>query len=159
MSITLIEYHPNSGSPVTLNDLVYPMHNFDVVTNIDSHSFKKLADAGEWPTFAYPGAMTITCDGDIVGSGGTPSNDYIAKRLALLDAILPPIQVLTARRHGFLRIQLDGMTETADADVQLVDHGVPMQALYPAISPYMIVWKGFLPYFVGTSTQTKYQLG
>jgi len=157
--ITLLEYHPNAGSAVELNTLIYPLHNFEVQTNIDTHEFKRMAEAGEWPSFHYPGAMVITCDGDIIGSGATPTNDYVAKRIALLDAILPPIQVLTSRRHGFLRLQLDGMTETADADVVITEQAAPMRALYPAISPFMITWKAFLPYFVGTSTQTKYQLG
>jgi len=157
--LTLFEYHPNTGSPVELNTLIYPMHDLDIQTQMDVHEFKKRAQAGEWPSFAYPGAMTITAEGDIVGSGATPSADYVAKRLALVDAILPPIQVLTSRKHGFIRIQLDGWTETADADVINTDRSIPMQALYPAISPYQITWKAFLPVFIGTTSGDFYQVG
>lgn len=157
--ITLIEYHPNIGAPVELNDLIYPLHDFDIQTNIDVRAFKKMAQHGEWPSFHYPGAMTITAEGDIIGSGATPTEDYVVKRLALIGAILPPIQVLTTRRHGFLRLQLDGWTEAADADVVCTNPSVPMQALYPAISPFQIVWKGFLPYFVGVTSGDFYQVG
>lgn len=157
--LTLFEYRPNIGSPITLNDLNYPMHVCEIETALDVKDAKKMAAHGEWPTYAYPGAMTIHCEGDIVGMGGTPSTDYVTKRLALIDAILPPIQVLTTRKHGVLRIQMDGMTETADADVILASQSVPMRALHPAISEFLITWKAFLPYFTGTSTTTKYQLG
>lgn len=156
--LTLFEYYPNIGAKVTLNDLNYPMHVCEIETAIDVKDAKKMAAHGEWPTYAYPGAMSIHCEGDIVGNGGTPSNDYVAKRIALLDAILPPIQTLTTRKHGFVRIQMDGMTEYADADVILAQQAVPMRSLYPAISEYMITWKAFLPYFTGPST-VKYQLG
>lgn len=157
--ITLFEYHPNTGSPIELNDLNYPLHDFNIKTNIDVHDNKKLALPGQWPSFHYPDAMDISAEGDIVGSGATPTEDYVSKRIALMAAVIPPMQHLTDRKHGFVRIQLDGMTETADADVVIVDHAIPMQALYPAISPFMLQWKGFLPYFVGTNTSTVYILG
>lgn len=157
--ITSLVYIPASGSSVTLNDLNYPIHEFDVETLLDPRDAKKMGQPGQWPTFSYPGAMIIHAEGRILGSGVTPSNDYVTKRLALLDAILPPIGTLTSRIHGTLRIQMDGWTETADADVQVTQQSVPMRANYPAISEFMITWKSFLPYFEGNSTATKYQLG
>jgi hypothetical protein len=54
---------------------------------------------------------------------------------------------------------MDGMTEDADADIQLVSQSIPMEALFPANSEYMIQWKGFVPWFVGVSTATQYYLG
>jgi hypothetical protein len=53
---------------------------------------------------------------------------------------------------------MDGMSEDADADVVTIQQSVPMDALFPANSEFMVTWKGFLPYFVGASS-TKYQLG
>ena len=157
--ITLFQYIPNVGSLVELNDLNYPLHVCEIETTLDPREFKKMSESGEWPTYTYPGAMTIHAEGDIVGYGGTPSNDYVAKRMALLDAVLPPIGVLQARHHGTVRIRLDGMTENADALVVITQQSIPMKSLYPSISEFSITWKAFLPYFTGVSTQTKSQLG
>ena len=165
--ITKFEIRPNTGSPVELNLMtggvpIYPLKVCDIYTNLDTKEFKRLAAAGEWPTFSYPGALTSHVEGNIIGSGATDalaSADYVTKRLALLDAVLPPIGVQTARKHGVLRCRLDGMTEDADTDVIVTQIQIPMAALFPANSEFMITWKGFNPYFTGVSTQTKYQLG
>lgn len=154
--ITSIVYLPVVGLSVTLNDLVYPLNVFEVETNYDTRSFKKASAPGEWPVYSYPGAMTVHAEGAIIGS---TSSDYVTKRMTLLDAIIPPIQTLTTRKHGVLRIQMDGWTETADADVIVTAQQAPLRALNPSISEFMVTWKSFLPYFVGTSTSTKYQLG
>lgn len=154
--ITSLAYLPATGGSITLNDLVYPVHQFDVETMIDNRDAKKMAQPGEWPVYAYPGSMTIHCEGRILGAS---SSDYVTKRLALLDAILPPIATLTSRIHGTVRIQMDGWAETADAEVIVTQQSVPMRAMYPSISDFMITWKAFLPYFEGNSTLTKYQLG
>lgn len=157
--LTKFEVRPNTGSPLELNDLNYPLDVLDIEPNIDPKAFKKLAAPGEWPSFTYEGAMTIHAEGSILGSGGTPSNDYVAKRIALIDAVAPPVGVLTSRKHGVIRIRLDGMTEDADVDVVVVQRAIPLRALYPANSEFLITWKAYLPYFVGVSTQTIYQLG
>ena len=167
--LTKVEIRPVTGSPVELNTTdgsgnhLYPLHQFEVITTLDDPgSAKKMAAPGEWPKFSYPGAMTIHAEGQLYGVGGSDAaraTDYITKRLALLDAVLPPVTLLTSRKHGVLRVRMDGMTEDADADVVVVQQSIPMAALYPANSTFMITWKGFLPYFVGVSSSTKYQLG
>jgi len=166
--LTKVEIRPVTGSPVELNTTdgagnhLYPLHTFEVVTNIDEHEAKKMAAPGQWPTFHYPDAMSIHAEGQLYGVGATDADratDYITKRLALLDAVLPPVQLLTSRKHGVLRVRMDGMTEDADADVVVVQQSIPMAALFPANSAFMITWKGFLPYFTGVSSSTKYQLG
>lgn len=160
--ITLIEWHPNVGSTLVLNDLVYPLHMFEPESAVDTHEFKKMQAHGEWPSFHYLGAMTVVSEGKIIGNGATDalrSADYVAKRLAFMDALLPPTTTpLTARKHGFLRLQLDGMTEAANADAVVVSLRAPMAALYPAISDFFVTWKMWDPWFVGAST-TKYQIG
>ena len=121
-----------------------------------------MAAAGEWPSFSYPGALTAHIEGNIIGAGASDalaSADYVAKRLALVDAVLPPIQILTSRKHAVLRIRLDGMTEDADTDVIVTQSQIPMVALFPANSEFMVTWKGFNPYFTGVTTSTKYQIG
>ena len=166
--LTTVQFIPVSGSTVTFNTTdgsgnhLLPLHTFEIITNIDSRDAKKMAAGGQWPTFHYPDAMTIHAEGQILGVGASDaarSTSYVTQRLALLDGILPPVGLQTSRKHGVLRVRLDGMTETADADVVTVSQSVPMQALFPANSEFMVTWKGFEPYFVGTSSSTKYQLG
>ena len=171
--LTKVEIRPVIGSNVELNTVdgsgnhLYPLHEFNIVTNIDQgQDAKKMAAPGQWPRFHYADAMTITAEGQILGVGASDAaraTDYITKRLALLDAILPSVAspgLLTARHHGTLRVRFDGMTEDADAEVVCVQQAVPMQALFPANSSFLIIWKGFLPYFTGVTTPTnRYQLG
>jgi len=162
MSLTLVQIRPNTGSTLDINTLDYPLSVFEIETNIDTHEFKRMAAAGEWPSFHYPGAMTIHCEGRILGTAATDalrSADTISKRLALLDAVLPPITLVTARKHGVLRIQMDGMTEAADTDIVVTQMSAPFNALNPANIEFLITWKGFNPWFTGVNTQTKYQLG
>lgn len=168
--LTKVEIRPVTGSNVELNTVdgsgnhLYPLNGFDIVTNIDQgQDAKKMAAPGQWPRFHYPDAMTIHAEGAILGVGATDAaraTDYITKRIALLDAVLPPVSgVLTSRHHAVLRIRMDGMTEDADTQVVVVQQSIPMAARFPANSPFLITWKAFLPYFEGVSTQTKYQLG
>jgi hypothetical protein len=154
--LTKVEIRPVSGSPLEINTLTYPLKVFDIVTNIDTHDEKKLSAAGQWPTFHYPDAMTIHAEGACLADTSTA---YVTARLALLDAVLPPVTVQTSRYHAALRVRMDGMTEDADANVVVVQQSIPMAALFPANSQFMITWKGFLPYFVGVSSQTQYRLG
>lgn len=168
--LTKVEIRPVVGSAVELNTVdgsgnhLYPLRAFDIVTNIDQGSdAKKMAAAGQWPRFHYADAMTINAEGNIIGVGGSDAaraTDYITKRLALLDAILPPITgMMTSRYHAVLRVRFDGMSEDADAQVVVTSQSSPMAALFPANSPFLVTWKAFEPYFVGVGTSTKYQLG
>lgn len=166
--LTKVEIRPNTGSPLEINTVdgsgnpVFPLHVFEINTNIDSKDFRKMAAPGQWPSFAYPDAMTIHAEGAIVGVGANDaarSTSYITQRLALTDAALPPVTLLTARIHGVLRVRMDGMTEDADAQIHLTSISIPMASLFPANSDFQLTWKGFLPYFVGVSTSTVYQLG
>lgn len=158
--ITFIQIRPTTGTNIELNDLNYPLSVFEIEVSVEGPSHKKMTQHGEHKAFHYAGAMTIHAEGHILGSGATPSTDYVTKRLALADAILPPTtEPMTSRTHGFLRLQLDGMSEAADAPVVCQIFSAPMRALFPANSEFMVTWKSFDPYFTGVGSQTKYQLG
>jgi hypothetical protein len=169
VSLTKVEIRPVVGSPLEINTTdgsgnhLFPLSQFDIVTAIDQQTnAKKMALPGAWPTYHYPDAMTINAQGRILGIGANDTAraiSYIAQRLAMLDALLPPLTLLTSRKHAVLRVRMDGMTEDADADVVCIQQAVPLAALFPAQSEFMVTWKGFEPYFVGLSTQTKYILG
>jgi hypothetical protein len=166
--LTKVEIRPNTGSPLEINTVdgsgnpVFPLHTFEINTNIDSKDFRKMAAPGQWPSFAYPDAMTIHAEGNIVGVGANDAaraTSYITQRIALADAALPPVTLLTARIHGVLRVRMDGMTEDADAQIHCTAISIPMASMFPANSEYMLTWKGFQPFFTGVSTSTVYQLG
>lgn len=169
MSLLKVEIRPLVGSPVELNDVdgsgnhLYPLHDFDIIALIDQpNPAKRMAYPGEWPKFHYPAAQTIQAAGQILGIGGTDDAravSYFNQRLALLDAITPPVQMLTSRHHGVLRVRMDGMTEDADVNVVCTQRSVPLQALFPANSQFTITWKAFEPYFTGVTTSTLYYLG
>ncbi len=168
MSLTKVEVRPVTGSALELNTTdgsgnhLFPLSTFEITANIDAHDAKKMAAPGQWPTFHYADAMTINCTGRILGIGGSDAaraTSYITQRLALVDAVLPPVGLQTSRKHGVLRVRMDGMSEDADADIVCTSQTIPLAALFPAQSEFMITWKAFLPYFVGVSTSTVYQLG
>jgi len=166
--LTKFEIRPVTGSPLELNaqdgsgNHLFPLSTCEIITNIDTHDAKKMAQPGHWPTFHYPDAMTIHVEGHILGIGASDAaraTDYITKRLAFVDACLPALATLTSRVQAVIRVRFDGMSEDADASVVTVQQSVPMAALFPANSEFMVTWKAFDPWFVGVSSLTKYQLG
>lgn len=169
MSLTKVEIRPVVGSALELNTTdgsgnhLFPLSEFHIVTALDNSAApKKMALPGQWPHYVYADAMTIEGIGRVLGVGASDDAraiDYITKRLALLDALLPPLTLQTSRKHAVLRVRFDGMTEDADADVVCVQQSIPLAALFPAQSEYTVLWKGFSPYFVGVSSSTKYLLG
>jgi len=160
--IETLEWHPVSGSSITLNDLNYPLSSFEPEVDREDKQYKKWVAHGEWPSFSYAGAMRIPAEGRILATGADDTaraTDYVTKRLALCDAFLPSATTpLTSRPHGYLRIKLYGMAEAADADGHIISFRAPMQALYPSNSEFFVTFKLFTPYFTGAST-TVYPIG
>jgi hypothetical protein len=166
MSLVSVQIRPVSGSNLDINTTdgsgnhLFPLHEFEPEIDLPDVEFKRMQATGVWPVFAYPGAMTIIATGEVLGIGGSDSarsSDAMTKRASLMDACLPPVDsVLTARKHGTLRVQYDHWAETADADFQCILCKIPIKAQSPARMQYFINFKCFTPYFVGTGTQTKY---
>ncbi len=164
--LTKVEIRPVTGTSLELNSSAgaYPLSKFDIIGETDNPSgSKKMAAPGEWKKHHLIGAQTIIAEGKILGNGANDtarSLSYITQRLALLDAIMPPMDDnLTARHHGVLRVRMDGMTEDADAEVVCTQRAVPLAAMEGARSEFFITWKAFLPYFIGQTSGTKYILG
>lgn len=160
--IEFLELRPNTGSPLELNTLSYPCQVFDPNGDFEDKKFKKMQQPGEHPTFVYPPALYIAIEGDIVGTGATPTADFNTKRFALINASGPPITatgVLTARKHGVLRIRLDGMTENADADFLCVSRSVPLSTEFWSVNEFRLSLKISQGYFVGVTSAATYLLG
>ena len=121
-----VQVRPVGGLAVTLANLA----QFDIQTNIDRHT-----------NSAYPDAMTICAEGEIKADD---TRGYVAQRLTLIRAALPASTAV-------LRIRTDDMPEDADTNVVCIMSSIPKGKLY---SEYLIVWKGFLPYFTGVTEPT-----
>lgn len=166
--LTKVEWRPISGSPIELNTVdgsnnpLYPLEVFDIETAIDNPSYKKMASSGEWESFGYPDALTVNGEGNILGIGSsdaTRAANYVSQRLALVDALLPTMELQTSRIHGVLRVRMDGMTEDADARCRVTQQSVPLAAMQGARSMFRVTWKSFVPVFIGVNTSTPYLLG
>ena len=166
--LTKVEIRPVTGSPLTINtedgsgNPVYPLQNFDIETALDNPSYKKMAAAGEWESFGYPDAMTISGDGEILGIGASDAlraADYVEQRLALVEALLPPMTLVTSRIHAVLRVRMDGMTEDADARVRITSQSLPLAAMQGARGGFRFTMKSFVPVFLGVSSGDPYLLG
>lgn len=158
--ITKIELRPVTGSALEINTAVYPVHGWEPEIDLPTNEIKKMQRTGLWPTFAYPGAMKIPLEGAILGNGATDAlraSDVMAKRRALNDACLPPLdQPLTTRKHGVLRVRYEDMTEDADADFHCIMFRAPLKGPQGANIPFFINFLCFTPYFVGVGTQAIY---
>jgi len=164
MSLTLVQIRPVTGSNVTINTVdgsgnhLYPLHDFEPETDLPDTVLKKMQDAGVWPTFAYPGAMTIIATGEVLGLGASDSAisiDAMTKREALHDACLPALTVpgttYTSRKHGTLRVRYDHWSQDGDVDFHCILCRIPLKALMPGRHQYFINFKCFLPFFVGVT--------
>jgi hypothetical protein len=163
-----VELRPIVGSPLALNtedgsgNPLYPLANFDIETNLDNPSYKKMAAAGEWESFGYPDAMIVAGDGQILGVGANDSAraaNYVSQRLALVEAMLPPMGTMTSRIHAILRVRMDGMSEDADARVRVTQQSVPLAAMQGARSAFRFTIKSFVPVFLGVTSGDPYLLG
>lgn len=161
MSLTTVQIRPVTGSNLDINTVdgsgnhLYPLHSFEPEPEIDATAFKKMQASGVWPAFNYPGAMTITMDGEVLGLGASDSArsiDAMTKREALTDACLPALDVtLTSRKHGTLRVRYDHWSQDGDVDFHCVLVRIPLAALSPARMQYFINLQCFNPYFTGVS--------
>ena len=166
--LTKVEIRPVTGATLLINtedgsgNPLYPLHNFDIETALDNPSYKKMAAAGEWESFGYPDALTVSGDGDILGVGSTDAlraANYVTQRLALVEALLPPMTLMTSRIHAVLRVRMDGMTEDADVRVRITSQSVPLAAMQGARSAFRFTMKGFVPVFIGVTSGDPYLLG
>ena len=164
MSLTKVEFRPASGSALEVNTVdgsgnhLYPLHEFEPEPELPDTSFKRMQAPGVWPTFAYPGAMTIVMTGEILGLGASDSAmsiDAMTKRQTLTDAVMPSLTTtLTSRPHGTLRVRYDHWSQDGEVDYHCVLCRIPLRALSPGRFQYFINLKGFTPYFLGLDATT-----
>lgn len=138
-----------AATTIILNDDNIPFTRFDVRREIRSPTVNKALEHGSHPTFTYMGHMEIEIEGDLFGQTST---DYNNKRMALVGALFPPL-VAVRGKLGTLTVQFTGMGEAYSADVTLMTSPeLPLEAMSPSRSKYMIQFKSFSPYWYGASS-------
>src|SRR5688572_2313654 len=137
MSLTKVEFRPVTGSNLEVNTVdgsgnhLYPLHEFEPEPEMPDTAFKRMQAAGVWPTFAYPGHMTIVMSGEILGLGANDaaqSVDAMTKRQTLTDVCMPTLNTtLTSRKHGTLRVRYDHWAQDGEVDYHCVLIRIPLK--------------------------------
>lgn len=116
---------------------------------------------GIQPAYTYLGKGTFHQEGDILYND--PSL-YIQKRMDFLNVLFGALEfdpfapISRNRKLGTLTIQFTDQELMETPDGVTIDGypEIPMRALYPATTPYMITWVSFTPYLIGLSSGQYY---
>lgn len=150
-------WKPNIGSSLVLNSVDYPIdESFQVEVEFSDPAVKKMQQGGEWPSFGYPGAARVVCEGHILGISKL---NFWQNRQKFLDALTPPNRVLESRRHGILTIADTDMTEPMFNYCRIINRIANLDNLSPERCPYLVTFKAFTPYFLGVASGREYILG
>lgn len=140
-----------------INTDIVPMHDFDVtVAERTDTARNKSQQHGVNATHSLRGGMEIHAEGDIFGND---SPDYIVNRKAFLAALFGDPNaalVLANKKMGTVVIQLNGETETWQTDYTVTAFSAPVQGLSPSRTPFLLTLFSWTPWFVGTSSGTRY---
>lgn len=141
-----------TGHTLVFNDDSIPFHVFDVQRSTRREDVEKAADHGRWPTNTYLDAMIIRAEGDLIGMDAATYNQ---KRLEMYGTLMPyPHMMGSHQIIGDLEVIFDGMTEEFTAECTLDGMPeLPMEALSPGRSRYMINFLAFDPFWYGKEEQ------
>lgn len=134
--------------------VVAPMTQLDFTIDERTIDRPRMQLHGSNPTFSYDGAMTIDITGMLMKDN---PDDYVAERRTFVTALryLPDTQP-TVRKRGVLELQWSGDAESMKADVTIQKISLPIAALSPSRTDYMITFSSFKPWFVGSSSGDLY---
>jgi hypothetical protein len=145
--IELLNFKNVTGQTVQFNTTTLPLTDFNVDVEHRRTERQKQQRHGIWPSFTLLGRMLIHIEGDILYNTST---EYITARLDMLDKLYPfnYERNPTARKMGTLFLQYTGQP-VFETDVALDGYPeIPMQALYPGTTPYLITFVSFTPYML-----------
>lgn len=152
-----VTFKPEAGSSIVLNSEYYPIdEGFEVEVEFSDVSVKKFQRPGEWPTFGYPGASIIACEGHIFGASKA---DFWTKRNAFLIALTPPNAEQLKRRHGVVTIADSDAAEPMFGDCRIVNRVAHLENLSPERCPYLVTFKVFATYLTGVASGRPYLIG
>jgi len=132
-----------SINSITVNDATYPLNKFDWNQDMVGDDLRRMDGPGRHLNYKHPETLPISMEGHILADS---TSAYWTARKALLAVVIPdPIQ--TTAIHGTIRIQIDGDTEVYYVEVVLKDWAIPLEALYPTVTPFMFQWESFTGYW------------
>lgn len=141
--LTAVTLVSAGGSTLAVNDLTYPLQHFTWNPVMIGAEQAKMEAAGSYNNWKRVQKMAIEMEGHIVSDTAT---GYWTARKALL-AIITPTEPQTNRIHGSVRVQVVGDGATYYMEVVLEDYEVPMEALYPTVTPFQFQWSGNFGYW------------
>jgi hypothetical protein len=135
-----------NGAQVIFNDDDVPFRRFQMTVDTRTSERPKGQRHGIWPARTYLGKRIFNCEGDLLLD---TSAEYIIKRIELMNAVMPR-QQLGQFAQGTLYIRFTGINEELSA-VCAIDGWpeIPMEALSPSRSPYLVNFKSFDPRLYG----------
>lgn len=138
----------NGVTSITVNDdLYYPVEVFTWHPEWIGEQHGKLKGPGRHASYSEVETLVIQMEGHIKAD---TTDDYWVRRKALLNVVVPDADQLLPW-HGYVQWSPDGDTETYYQKVHLVECEVPMEALYPTVTPFRFEWEGLDGYWLKLS--------
>lgn len=156
--IELCRFDNVNGSSFVFNDNanIAPLREFTTEVDDRFTERQKSQQHGIYPANTLWGKRLFHLTGDL---NAPDSATYITRRLAMVNAILPRPQTGT-KKAGDLSLLFTGMTETLTSECTLDGYPeLPMQALSPGRTSFLINFKSFDPRLYGTWQTTLLQYG
>lgn len=135
-----------NGESVILNDDHTPVTHF--TTSVESRTTErnKAQQHGMWPANTFLGKRILHFEGDLFGDG---SSDYVVRR-RLMKRVFTPRPQWSPLKAGTLYMQMTGQPELWRCDCTIDgDPEIPLDALSPERSTYLINLKAFDPRMYG----------
>lgn len=144
-----------NGQTLLLNNDTWPLTSFEPEGSMKSTPVERSQESGEWPTRSIPGALLIPCGGDLIKN---TSGAYIAERMRAMNILVPAGVVETERKMGTLTLSFtDFEPMYNDCTLDDIPH-LPMRALYPSVTEFLITFKVFDGYMIGRNTGRFYTI-
>jgi hypothetical protein len=141
-----------TGAEIILNDDEIPFRRFTTTVDMRSAERNKSQRHGIWPARSYFGRRIFSCEGDILADS---SGEYWAIRQQLLNALMPRAQFGHHLAVGTLYTLFTGINEELMCECSLDGYpDIPIEAMAPARSSFLINFKAFDPKLYGDFKQT-----
>lgn len=147
MLTSVVLKNATSLSSITVNDAIYPLQRFDWNQDMVGDNLRKMDGPGRHFNMKYPETMPVHMEGHILSDS---TSAYWTARKALLNIVVPDF-TQTLAIHGTINIQIDGDSETYFTRVALMDWDVPLEALFPTVTPFLFQWESFDGYWLKLS--------
>ena len=136
-------------------DTPYTIEEFEVeVDDRVIEDRERMEQHALWPTKSYMGGAIITYGGAILADD---SDDYNSKRKLLVATLRgDPDDLVTQTKTGILALTLDGEDEDWLTDVAMKQFSSKLDGTSPMFSEYLVTFRSWTPWFVGSVSGNKY---